>query len=182
LIADVLDEAILAPGDLAAVVVGVGPAPYTGLRIGLATGRALGLALGIPVWGVGSLEALAADAVARLSPPPGTRLLAAADARRREIYWAAYRVGPEGEAVPEGGPAVGPAASAPAADVVVGGAVSVYPDVLPTMPAAPLRVDPAVLAGLGVARAAMGAVQPMAPIYLRRPDVAPPSPRKRVTR
>jgi tRNA threonylcarbamoyladenosine biosynthesis protein TsaB len=88
----VLAQGGIAPSGLAAVAVGRGPAPYTGLRIALATARALGLALGVPVWGVGDLDVLAHDAVRVLSLPPGGTLLAALDAKRREVYWALYRV------------------------------------------------------------------------------------------
>jgi tRNA threonylcarbamoyladenosine biosynthesis protein TsaB len=173
LIGAVLAEAAVRPDDLAGVAVGVGPAPYTGLRIGLA--------LGLPVWGVGSLDALAATAIAQLELEPGSRLLATGDARRREIYWALYRLGGDGETILEQGPAVGPASEAPAADVAVGGGAVAYPDVLTPMPGGPLRPNPAVLARLALARATAGVPQPSSPVYLRRPDVAPPAPRKRVT-
>jgi tRNA threonylcarbamoyladenosine biosynthesis protein TsaB len=180
LILGLLADAGLTPADLAAIAVGTGPAPYTGLRIGLATARALGLALGIPVWGVSSLDALAADAAAHLSLPPGTRILATGDAKRREIYWSAYQTADAGALLRESGPAVGPALDAPRAAVVVGGGASAYPDVLPPTPDAPQRVNPLVLARIAVLRAAAGHDQPAAPLYLRRPDVAPPAPRKRV--
>ncbi|MDR1118995.1 MAG: tRNA (adenosine(37)-N6)-threonylcarbamoyltransferase complex dimerization subunit type 1 TsaB [Bifidobacteriaceae bacterium] len=97
LVRDLLGAAGLAPADLGAVAVGRGPAPYTGLRIGLATARTLGFALGIPVWGVCDLDVLAADAAARLQPPPGATLVAAVDAKRREVYWARYRVAAAGK-------------------------------------------------------------------------------------
>ena len=47
--------------ELAAVVTGVGPGPFTGLRVGMVTAAALGDALGVPVHGVGTLDAIAAD-------------------------------------------------------------------------------------------------------------------------
>jgi tRNA threonylcarbamoyl adenosine modification protein YeaZ len=67
-----------------AVVVGVGPGPFTGLRVGMVTAAALGDALGVPVHGVCSLDAIAVDAAGE-GP-----LLVVTDARRREVYWAAY--------------------------------------------------------------------------------------------
>ena len=73
--------------DVDAVVVGVGPGPFTGLRVGMVTAAALGDALGVPVHGVCSLDAIAADVAARPRPGP---LLVVTDARRREVYWAAY--------------------------------------------------------------------------------------------
>ncbi|BCJ37816.1 hypothetical protein Athai_53190 [Actinocatenispora thailandica] len=71
------------PADLAAVVAGTGPGPFTGLRVGLVTATALGQTLAIPTYDVCTLDALGAAA------GPG-RVLVATDARRREIYWAVY--------------------------------------------------------------------------------------------
>ena len=90
MIADVLAEAGVDRRELTAVVVGTGPAPFTGLRVGLVTARTLALALGIPVHGVPSLDAVAARASRVL--PGGTDVLVATDARRREVYWALYRL------------------------------------------------------------------------------------------
>jgi tRNA threonylcarbamoyladenosine biosynthesis protein TsaB len=181
LIDRVLADAGLRPSDLAAIAVGTGPAPYTGLRIGLATARALGLALGIPVWGVCSLDVLAADAATRLGPAPGTRIVATGDAKRREIYWAVYAAADAGPPQLRVGPTVGAAAAAPTGDVVVGGGAAAYPDALPPTPGGPVRVDPLVLVSLAVRGAEAGMPQPAEPLYLRRPDVAPPAPPKRVT-
>ncbi len=79
---DVLAEAGVGPGDLTHVVCGVGPGPFTGVRVGVVTARVLGLTLGVPVVGVCSLDGLAAAA--------GSPCLAVIDARRREVYVAAY--------------------------------------------------------------------------------------------
>ncbi len=94
---------------LSAIVAGTGPAPFTGLRVGLVTARTLGLALGIPVWGVPSLDALAAAAAREAAP--GTRVLVVTDARRREVYWASYEVTAGGGITLVGGPDI----AAPAA-------------------------------------------------------------------
>ena len=59
-IAAVLAEAGVRPRDLAAIVAGLGPGPFTGLRVGLATAASMGQALGIPTYGVCSLDAWAA--------------------------------------------------------------------------------------------------------------------------
>ncbi|HZG92251.1 MAG TPA: tRNA (adenosine(37)-N6)-threonylcarbamoyltransferase complex dimerization subunit type 1 TsaB, partial [Pseudonocardia sp.] len=67
--------------ELAAVVTGVGPGPFTGLRVGMVTAAALGDALGVPVHGVGTLDAIAADT------PRGAPFVVVTDARRREVYW-----------------------------------------------------------------------------------------------
>ena len=58
-------EAGVALPDVDAVVVGIGPGPFTGLRVGMVTAAALGDALGVPVHGVCSLDAIAAEVVAR---------------------------------------------------------------------------------------------------------------------
>lgn len=69
--------------DLDAVIVGCGPGPFTGLRVGMATGEAFADGLGIPAHGVCSLDAIAATG-------PAGSLLVVTDARRREIYYARY--------------------------------------------------------------------------------------------
>lgn len=92
LIVEVLRESGVDRRDLSAVVVGTGPAPFTGLRAGLVTARTFALALGIPVHGISSLDALAAEAASELGLSTGSTVLVATDARRREVYWARYRV------------------------------------------------------------------------------------------
>jgi tRNA threonylcarbamoyl adenosine modification protein YeaZ len=85
-IAETLAEAGVGPRDLAAIVAGTGPGPFTGLRVGLATAASMGQALGIPTYGVCSLDALGRAA------GPG-HVLVATDARRREVYFATYEDG-----------------------------------------------------------------------------------------
>ncbi|WP_258726114.1 tRNA (adenosine(37)-N6)-threonylcarbamoyltransferase complex dimerization subunit type 1 TsaB [Cellulomonas sp. NS3] len=192
----VLTEAGVDRTRVTAVVAGTGPAPYTGLRVGLVTARTLALALGIPVHGVSSLDALAAEAADRLGLAAGDEVLVATDARRREVYWARYRVTATGPAAPEGpgalvelvaGPSVGSAASVAAegrADgaVVVGRGAQQYAAELPPAADGPSDPDPAVLARLALARLAAapaGTLLPSEPLYLRRPDAVPPAERKR---
>ena len=69
------------------IAVGVGPGPFTGLRVGLATARTLGFVWGIPVHGVMSLDAIALDAA---NHKPAGDYTVAIDARRKELYWARY--------------------------------------------------------------------------------------------
>lgn len=190
LVAEALAEAGLAPGDLTAVAVGTGPAPFTGLRVGLVTARTLALALAVPVLGVSSLDALAAQAVSDLGLTPDDEVFVASDARRREVYWARYRVvaheGPHATPVlaTVAGPEVGPAAAAAeraAGAVVVGEGAAAYPEHFDVSDDAPLVPDAAVLARLALARRGAGEDLPTEPLYLRRPDVQEPAARKRAS-
>lgn len=88
-----LDEAGLRLADVELVAVGVGPGTFTGLRIGVATARALAQATGAGLRGVSSLRALAAAAAPAAGP--GRAVLAVVDARRGEVFAAAWRGGRE---------------------------------------------------------------------------------------
>jgi len=186
MITEVLADAGLDRHAVTALVVGTGPAPFTGLRVGLVTARTLGLALGVPVLGVCSLDALAAQAAADLGLAPGAEVVVATDARRREVYWARYAVTPDGGVDVLGGPGVDRpdrlvADGVPAGAVVVGRGTALYPDALPGATGGPLDPDPAVLARLALARRDRGLDLPTEPLYLRRPDVMEPGARKRAT-
>ncbi len=69
------------------VVVGMGPGPFTGLRVGIAFARTFAFARAIPVIGICSLDAIAAQVREK------DEYLIATDARRKEVYWAQYRSG-----------------------------------------------------------------------------------------
>lgn len=176
-VAEVLAEARVRARDLGAIAVGTGPGPFTGLRAGMVTARTLGAALGVPVAGVGSLDALVEAVRDQLPDDQLPDVVVATDARRREVYWAAYdhsrRVA---------GPAVGPAASVPVdGRPVVGRGALLYPDTLGE-PASEVLDTPAVaVARLAAADLAAGRPGPVDPQYLRRPDAREPAPRKRVT-
>ena len=155
--------------DLGAVVAGVGPGPFTGLRVGLATAAAIGQALSIPTYGVCSLDAIGAQS--------RSATLVATDARRKEIYWAVYR---GGVALTE------PAVDRPerVAELLAGSEVEAaagdgahrYADVLPfPLLAEPRYPPPLNLAALAAARVRSGAPsEALTPLYLRRPDAAEP--------
>lgn len=166
-----LREAGVTLGELDAIVCGVGPGPFTGLRAGIVTAAALGHALGLRVYPVCSLDAIAAGA------DPGEGFLAVTDARRREIYWAAYDA--------SGNRVDGPHVQAPAHlgfGVAAGDGARKYADQLgvrviePYYPATSGLI--AVAAQDLLAKATPG---PLTPLYLRRPDAVEPGARKRVT-
>ena len=70
--------------EVTSVIVGMGPGPYTGLRAGISFAQAFAWARNIEIRGVCSLDAIASQA---------PEYIAAPDARRTEIYWAAYKDG-----------------------------------------------------------------------------------------
>lgn len=91
------------------VVVGMGPGPFTGLRVGIAFARAFAAARNLPVIGICSLDAIVVDQ---------NEYTVAIDARRKEIYWARYK---------DGARIDGPAVNFPAD--VDGYILDLYPDV-----------------------------------------------------
>lgn len=188
MIQHLLAEAGVDRTELTAVVAGTGPAPFTGLRVGLVTARTMALALDVPAWGVPSVDALAASAARTVEP--GGHVLVVTDARRREVYWAAYRVDGPGSAVLVAGPDIAtPAAlveqGRTAGATLVGRGALLHADALGLSgPAAEdrslLDPDPAELGRLALERAAAGHPLPTTPLYLRRPDAEPSVARKRV--
>ncbi|HWD04184.1 MAG TPA: tRNA (adenosine(37)-N6)-threonylcarbamoyltransferase complex dimerization subunit type 1 TsaB [Amycolatopsis sp.] len=160
--------------DLDAIVCGVGPGPFTGLRAGMATAAAFGHALGIPVYPVGSLDAIAAEVVRSDKP-----FLVLTDARRREVYWAEY----DAAGTRVSGPHVRkPAEVETTARVAAGDGALLYAGAIGVVPIQPRFPSPAGL--VTVAREALLAgaePDPLTPLYLRRPDAVEPSARKRVT-
>lgn len=153
-----LADAGLTMADLNAVVVGCGPGPFTGLRAGMATGAAYGHALGIPVYGVCSLDAIGVRTTGEV--------LVVTDARRREVYWARYRDGVRTH---------GPAVNAPA-DVDPGPARAVAGSPQHAgMFGLPI-CEPACPAPAGLVAAVPEWSEnpaPLVPLYLRRPDAKP---------
>jgi tRNA threonylcarbamoyladenosine biosynthesis protein TsaB len=170
LVRDTLAAAGATTADIGAVVVGAGPGPFTGLRVGLVTALTLGHALGIPVHGVCSLDALAEQALS--GHDDVAQVLVATDARRKEVYWARYARGSDG-AVALTGPAVDRPAEL-ADDLralpVVGRAPLLYPDLFPNPLGQLPDVDPGWLGRVAVRRLANGDPMPVEPLYLRRPD------------
>jgi len=83
----------VAPAALGAVAIGAGPGSFTGLRIGMATGKGIAFAAGRPLWAVSSLAALADDALRELAIPDPGVICAALDARRGEVFAGCFRAG-----------------------------------------------------------------------------------------
>ena len=161
----------LQPKDLTAVAVGTGPGPFTGLRIGLVIAETLAFALGIPIYGVCSLDALALAAANEASLPVGAEVVATLDARRKEVYWARYLVKAEaqlGEVVP---PQVTAPSGIPSGDMpalLVGDGALKYGIEGAQGPRFPLAEW---LGRIALSRRASGMAQPTTPLYLRRPDI-----------
>ena len=151
-----LADAGLVMAELGAVVVGCGPGPFTGLRVGMATAAAYAHALGIPVHGVCSLDAIGVDTTGSV--------LVVTDARRREVYWARYRDG-----VRMDGPDVRSPGDVPTdVDAVAGSPEHAALFDLP-------RLTPTYPTSSGLVRVVDWSVppEPLIPLYLRRPDAKP---------
>lgn len=195
-IAACLTESGAAAADLTAVVAGLGPGPFTGLRVGLVTAASVAHALDIPTYGVNSLDALGHAAGTDLagtdlagsdlagSDAATGRVLAATDARRREIYWAVYAA--DGRRLTD--PAVGAPATVAEAlaglgvTTAVGDGALRYAELL----GVPVRPEPRYPDALPLARLAADRVriaaptEPLTPCYLRRPDAVAAAGRKPV--
>ncbi|MCF6385708.1 tRNA (adenosine(37)-N6)-threonylcarbamoyltransferase complex dimerization subunit type 1 TsaB [Mycobacterium sp. MBM] len=142
-------------GDLKAVVVGCGPGPFTGLRVGMATAAAYGQALDIPVHGVCTL-----DTIGRST---GGDVLVVTDARRREVYWARYR---------DGVRLAGPQVSAPAEVSTAGVQAVAGAPALAALFGLPV-IGPEYPTGAELVASVSDWThdpEPLVPLYLRRPD------------
>jgi tRNA threonylcarbamoyl adenosine modification protein YeaZ len=163
-VGEVLAESGTTVADLGAVVTGLGPGPFTGLRVGVVTAAALADARGLPAVGVCSLDAVGT----------GARTVVT-DARRKEVYWAGYDA--------SGARTAGPGVVRPE-ELEVHGPVLGDPRFADRLGVA---VTPADVTTAGLVRAAApqladpSSAAPLVPLYLRRPDAVPPASYKPVT-
>ncbi|MBG6179754.1 tRNA (adenosine(37)-N6)-threonylcarbamoyltransferase complex dimerization subunit type 1 TsaB [Arthrobacter sp. CAN_A1] len=177
-VAALLADQGISGADLDAIVVGVGPGPFTGLRAGLATARTLAYVWDVPLHGVMSLDSIAEDAGAHAG---SGEFLVATDARRKEVYWARYRA--DG-GVPElvAGPQVGAPTSLPALPAYGKGA-GLYPEALAGVEGfTDVHPSAAALGRAAYRRLTAGLeLLDTTPLYLRESDARVPGPRKRAT-
>ena len=161
------------------VLVGTGPAPFTGLRAGLVSARVLARVAGVPAYGVSALDVIARQGLDLLAPD--TRVYAIADARRRELYWGSYLAAGPDDVTREGRLEVGDVASLLAAmrhapGLVVAGA-PIPAHSAPALARADLgpqiELDPAVMSRIVATRLTRGESDRLGtdPLYLRRPDI-----------
>lgn len=178
----ILAESSLEFSALDAIVVGIGPGPFTGLRVGMATAAAFGDALAIPVHGVCTHDAIA-HLISNDEQLKLEEFVVATDARRKEIYWSSYRnntriAGPEvckpallGQPAAESDHKLGhlPAISIPER----------LQDTLSTQPDTVLHYAPTAASLVGALLDTGCDIQisprPLEPLYLRRPDVKEPT-------
>lgn len=183
LLAPVIEEALATAGigvdELTCVAAGIGPGPFTGLRVGIVTARVMAHALGLPVGGVCSLDAYAWQA--RHVEGVGGPFAVVADARRREVYVAAY----DDAGIRQTGPQVSKPVDLPSSlrgGVVVGPGAALYAEHFADVrTVAPLTGDAVAEFAHAVLHAGYELAAPE-PMYLRRPDAVPASSVKKVLR
>jgi len=164
LISKVVSDSGLKIEEITDVVVGVGPGPFTGLRVGLVTASVFAHAREIPIHGICSLDAIAFD----FAKP----CIVVTDARRKELYWTRY------EGIRIGEPQVSKpeviASQFPDADFVGPGA-NLYPDYVSGNVTELKAGSLAKLFASGSAQ-----LVDLSPMYLRKPDAVEPTLRKSV--
>jgi len=167
-LADTLAEAGITGAEVTGVVAGMGPGPFTGLRVGIAAARTFAAARGVPVLPLVSHDAVALDQrVAGLAGP----FVVLTDARRREVYWSAY----DADGVRVAGP--GLAKPADLDDAIRASRPAAVDWDRVTVTSIPAWR----LGALAAGRLASGAAFDQdTPLYLRDPDVTVPGAPKRV--
>jgi tRNA threonylcarbamoyl adenosine modification protein YeaZ len=169
LMSTLLNAQALTPADVTQVVVGIGPGPFTGLRIGLAHAHSVAHVLGVPVIGVSSLAVIAQ----RVSTPPH-EFVVATDARRKEVYAGLFR---DNNLVAD---SVDVASASVVASrypntAVIGDGVIKYAEEFSKHNCTELVLDVDYVTALGIVacRAVADGGLPAFPAYLREPDAVP---------
>jgi tRNA threonylcarbamoyladenosine biosynthesis protein TsaB len=157
--------------DLKTIAVGIGPGPFTGLRVGIAFSRSMAWALNIDLVGVCTLDALA-HGYLTLAPDVSGDFAVATDARRKEVYWASYDRSGNRRDHPI---------------VIRSNEMSVDLRLLPTVGSGaaiyavdfishtqPLFPTASAIGQLALKKLASGEPLSTEPLYLRRPDAVPP--------
>lgn len=166
LIASTCQRMGITVADVTEVAVGLGPGPFTGLRVGIVTAHTIASLAGTTAHGVCSLDVVAREWVGRDDRPEGEFVIAS-DARRKELYWARY--GADGIRIGE------PQVSAPdqLPDVPVAGpGVTAFPELF--VHGGPDKLDAGLLAGCWAELPDAGSDA----LYLRKPDAVAPTTRK----
>jgi tRNA threonylcarbamoyladenosine biosynthesis protein TsaB len=182
-----IDEALARAGatraDVEALACDVGPGSFTGVRVGVASAKGIALGLGVPLFGVVSLEAMAAAAIDAGEVGDGDVVLAALDAKKGEVFLAAWHANGQRLFDPEARPLAPEAFTlegVPPERIVVVGEVA-HGIALPTGvrlargPALDLP-DATWIGGLALPRLAAGEGRDPAviePLYVRAPDATP---------
>jgi len=170
-IQEVLAAAGVSPREIAGIAVGVGPGPFTGLRVGIVTARTMAAVLRVPIHGACTLDVLAT--AVRVDGP----FAVATDARRKEVYWAQYDAAARRVGAPVVAKPAALASAGPITGPVAGRGALLYPDafLLAVPPEYPSAGDLARIIHDGVVE-----VLPPEPLYLRRPDAVEPAARRRL--
>lgn len=162
----VLADAGVSPSQITQVVAGVGPGPFTGLRVGLAAAQFFALGAKAELVSVCSLDAIALDYFQ--AHPDSGALLVSTDARRKEVFWASYQSIKDGIPVRVLGPSVN------------------KPEDLEQL----INLEEHAVTDLVVRAGALGQIafaqsltdlgpdRDLTPIYLREPDAVPTKPKK----
>lgn len=152
--------------DITQVAVGMGPGPFTGLRVGIVTGHTIASLAGSQFHGVCSLDVVARQWVQSDQAPTGEFVIAS-DARRKELYWARY--GADGVRIGE--PQVGAPESLPQGLPVAGPGHTAFPEIFTD---GPTTLDAGLLAAQWSCLPDAGGEA----LYLRKPDAVAATTRK----